>query len=261
MLFMLVMLPFLYAICLWMFHHQRKTFIELKKTKLPRRQSRGFMIVKKITDVLAEFNGRDMSAEQKEQIQKIRIAFSSINSSCYRGIYRDPLSAWTDANEKDPLAATDEQCARKKFRTINGIDRSSWNVIATAEYYNIELIDTLEDAREIFSRLEHPEQYEIVEVSCDGAGCEYQLLGYDIACWGGDHLSLVCDTAVMPQWHPPHETDLEELKKELSVLNEHLLFPTKESALRFRAYYLQKPWAEKETFTGQFCAIRITRVI
>ncbi|MCU0913800.1 MAG: hypothetical protein MUC88_04450 [Planctomycetes bacterium] len=143
-----------------------------------------------------------------------------------------------------------EKPARARFDEI--IDKSD-------DDYDNNLIERLADARDIFGRLENPTHWEIIEVRRDDFHIGPATLGFDIGCWSGAY-SIVADTILIPQWHPPAREDYAEVVRELSSLNEHLLFSRPEDAERYLAYYRSKSWAEKDVREGAFCLIQVDAV-
>jgi hypothetical protein len=123
--------------------------------------------------------------------------------------------------------------------------------------FDEDLLPTFSDALEVFSLLETPDEYEIVQLSRYPITNDRQFLGFDIGYWGGDHYSIICDSAVRPTWHPPQPESFESLAKELRDVNEHFLFQSCEAAERFRSYYRTQDWAETEFFPNQFCIIQV----
>lgn len=83
------------------------------------------------------------------------------------------------------------------------------------------------------------------------------VLGFDVGCWGGDHFSLICDSMVRPTWHPPSVDDFDALAEAVCALNEHFLFPSADTAARFRQRYMEFGWAENETVPGEFEVIQV----
>ncbi len=142
------------------------------------------------------------------------------------------------------------QRARWRFREIIGEDNPG-------EDYDEDMLPNLTVAQEVYLLLDDPDEYEIVIMSREPLGTDIRSLGFDIGYWGGDHFSLICDSVIMPVWHPPDPTDFNELADKLKGVNEHVLFQTCAEAEKFRSYYMTKRWAESETVPGEFCIIQI----
>jgi len=192
-------------------------------------------------------------AEYADKIREMQHAFASFVPANYRGTAREPLEAApSDVVELFELDGCDfqgEKPARARFDEI--IDKS--------DDYDNNLIERLADARDIFGWLENADRWEIIEVRRDGFDVGPTTLGFDIGCWSGAY-SIIADTILIPQWHPPAREDYAEVVRELSSLNEHLLFSRPEDAERYLAYYRSKSWAEKEGREGAFCIIQVDAI-
>jgi hypothetical protein len=125
------------------------------------------------------------------------------------------------------------------------------------------IVPTIENARELFTPLENPSEYEIVRLSQSSAdeACDHENdLGFDIGYWGSDSYSIICDSAIWPRWHGPPDDVLPELAKRLAELNSNCLFQTHKAADEFRSWYRQEDWAEEEGDPGEFCIIKIEAI-
>lgn len=202
--------------------------------------------------LLNQYHSSDIAKANKSYLQQIRSVLDFIDPSLYRGIGRIPLKPWSPQYKED----RDEITARMKFFEINGEDREEWDMYVGGYDYSKSLISTFEQAHEIYSHLISPKDYEIVHLSREVYEENFELLGYDIGCWGGE-FSLISDTIVMPRWHPPAPADLVELSSRVNILNKYVLFQTLREAQEFKQYYLSKSWAEAENSPGEFCIIQL----
>jgi hypothetical protein len=124
-----------------------------------------------------------------------------------------------------------------------------------------ECLPSLDDAVKVHALLDRPEDYELVLLERDLSGPGSSVLGYDVGYWASHHFSLICDTLVMPLWHPPQPEDFGELAELARRLNAHLLFPAAYAAAAFREWYVGKAGAETESEPGQFCVMRVSSPI
>ncbi len=184
-----------------------------------------------------------------------------------------PLEFWNkfddEISEKRVPDKYRGQKTRKKFAGFYREQRKDWLGYWPMPVMDLEWIPDLKHAHRIFQCLEKPQEYEIIEVSREPFSDRYHFLGYDVGYWGNNHFSLICDTVVMPMWHPAPPEALGELREKLSGLNKHVLFSTEEKAAAFREYYRSRAcqvpfqilaWAETEAYEGEFCIIRVASV-
>lgn len=220
-------------------------------------QKRGYALLKKPSLLLNQYETNWFAQEHIQTLHELRNAISFVKPSHYRGISREPLSPLLSLNA-EILKAFEEtggdmhsnQHARWRFREIIGKD-------TPVEDYDEDILPNLTVAQEVYTLLDNSDEYEIVVVAREPLEANIKSLGFDIGYWGGDHFSLICDSIIMPVWHPPDPADFNELGEKLQGLNEHVLFQTWAEAEKFRSYYVTKPWAEMETAPGQFCIIQI----
>ena len=118
-----------------------------------------------------------------------------------------------------------------------------------------------ETAVRIFQQLEKRNEHEIIKIflpkKIDNSD---NLLGYDIGYFGGECFSIICDSIVMPRWHPPVLEDLEILTKQTERLNKNMLFSDKGLAQEFYDYYIEQEWAEKPLCPGQIQIIGVSYI-
>jgi hypothetical protein len=218
---------------------------------LPPRQKRGFMIVRKTEGLLSEYFLDSVIQKNRAYLDDFKKKLIGLNAEVYRGISRYPLSPVDE--DKDGA----EIIASVRFAELINEDRSDWYLDEAGYSYNVDLIPSFEQAIETFRWLQRPEFHEIIEVTRDEFETDFEKIGFDIGYWGGDHFSIICDSVVMPRWHPPDPEDWDEVVAHASHLNTHLLFDRSVDAQTFREYYLSKDWAEEEGYPGEFCIIQI----
>ncbi|MHC4111229.1 MAG: hypothetical protein ACYSUY_09140 [Planctomycetota bacterium] len=197
-------------------------------------------------------------------LRQIRNALSFLEPRNYRGIAREPLEPWFSIDEELLKKGTStlvdlgrERSARKIFLKINGEDREEWDYYKNGWDYNKSLIKDLDTAKELYGVLNNPEEYEVIEISREIYGSDYDFLGFDVGYWRSGEFSMICDSVLMPRWHPPDPNDLPELAERVRYLNQHVLFSTTEEAEKFREFCNSKPWAETENQAGEFEIIQI----
>lgn len=221
-------------------------------------QESGYAIVKKAKILLSRYENGYFSGNNAEPLKELRTAFQFLDFSAYRGISRDPLASYPSTDENIVLAFREtgvdmdsDGLARKTMRYILGDE-------LRLDCDN-DLLSSLEQAQEVFELLDSPQEHEIIYLRRNKFDQTDRTLGYDIGYWGGDHYSLICDTVVMPTWHPPEPEDWGELAEKFKILNSNLLFSSPTEAEKFKAYYKTKEWAETET-NDEFCIIQVDEV-
>jgi hypothetical protein len=236
---------------------------------LPPRQTSGLMLVRKPEKLVLAHEADFIRRGVQEYLRSLRNALDFIDPKDYRGISREPLEAWSHSDEdhikrgvKTLIDLRRDEAARRKFLELNGVDRYDLSLYDHEDDHNLELIQDLSIAEELQKLVDSPEDFEIIEVARGNFGTKYKFLGFDIGYWGGDHFSIICDSAVMPKWHSPDPEYFDELSKELHSLNlnEHLLFSKPKDAENYRKYYRSQPWAEGEHPRGEFCIIQVAEV-
>lgn len=208
-----------------------------------------YLIVLKQTVNIERFEHSDFVRGNQDLYLKLRQSFSRFDHKRYRGISREPLDGYLSADEGKPDGVKVNRDARSRLSEI--VSQT------TPEYYDDCFIETIEDAESIYKMLDDQINWEIIGIRRDTFLNNPGTLGFDVGYWGGDHFSLIADTIVTPQWHPPDFEDSAELASQLSGLNEHLLFPTASAAAEFKAYYKSKSWAETEDKEGEFCIVQV----
>ena len=161
----------------------------------------------------------------------------------YRGISRDPLVPLSFG-----VADDYEPAARQRYAELAD---------AKPDDFVHDLLPSLAAARDVQRLLVAADRYEILRIRSGDFVPDPLTLGYDIGYWAGDHFSLICDSAVLPTWHPPQPEAFQSLVDALRALNTHFLFSTHEEAEAFRSYYCSQAWAETESESGEFCVIEV----
>jgi hypothetical protein len=181
-----------------------------------------YSIVRRMPEVLARYDASGFAQENAPLLRELRAALS-LDPCRYRGFARDPLTPLSSSQ----LPLVRPECFEARVRMGQLCDED-------------ERLTSVEAAREVMSFLD-PLQFEIVEFGSRSP------IGFDI---GDDEFSILADIAVTPRWYPPHPDDFASVAARLSVLNEHLLFPTAEKADDFLAFYRSRRWAEEGEFTA-----------
>jgi len=232
---------------------------------LPERQKRGFMLVRDAQSVFDDYEKTEVSQDKAEYLARIRNAVSFVNPAKYRGVARGAVEPWSSTDEKllqrGGSALMDlrvNEKARRRFLEVNGEDRDQWDYYGEGWDYNKALVADLRIMKELRAYLDAPDEYEIIEVARDACETDWELFGFDVGYWRSGNFSLICDSIVMPRWHPPLEDDLPGLAELLRSLNEHVLFSTVKDAQKFRDYYRTRDWAESEDLVGEFCIIQVS---
>jgi hypothetical protein len=193
------------------------------------------------------------------EVERLRQSLSFLNPIAYRGISRNPLSAFPIADiavlQKSNYHGVDiNPTAKLKMLELQGnppaIDDPD---------FDSSMLLSIEQAIEVNSVLDSDKRnnYEIIKISRQSKSRINSTLGYEIGYWGGDFFSLICDSAIWPMWHGPSWSDVPELAQQLKVLNKYLLFDDFNQAVAFRKWYKTKEWAETEFDEGEFCIIRV----
>jgi hypothetical protein len=215
----------------------------------------GWALMKMPGILNAAYEISPFAQRNRDEILRLRQAFTAVNPAAYRGIGRCPLSeipepdpGWVEATPPATLAARDHK-ARRVFLEILGGDHA-------CDHYPCSIVPTLPQARELLLMADDPEDYEIVRLSRDSLEGG-RVLGFDVGYWGGGNYSILCDSIIWPIWHPPVPAALAELAQYVEPLNSAMLFPDCASAERFRSFYLTQPWAETEGHPGEFAVIRV----
>jgi hypothetical protein len=219
--------------------------------------TQGYAVVLTALAASREYDASEFTRDNNDILRKLRSSLVEIKPAAYRGISRNPLSAYPELStseiddlERRGVDVRSNERARALLRQV---------AVLLHEDDPMEpfLITSREDARRVHGLLDDPQDYEIVSLYRDLRLAEEAIFGFDIGYWGGDHFSLICDTAVAPRWHPPDPSDWTELGERLRALNQHMLFSSPADANAFLAYYRTKSWAETESEPGEFCIIGV----
>jgi hypothetical protein len=177
-------------------------------------QTSGYLILRRPKALVAAYDLSMRKHQASKFFQRLCETLNPLPRSAYRGISRYPLKPLPSMDAQ--ILLTFEQsgcdvwtgcCARRRFLEMLG------DQIPESDF-DEDLLPNNAAAREIFSLLESPHEYELVYVArepfCDDADC----LGFDVGYWGGDHYSIICDSAVRPIWHPPQPECFDELARQ-----------------------------------------------
>jgi hypothetical protein len=213
----------------------------------------GYLIVRRPDVAASEYEHTEVARRNADLLHDLRRLAPDKRPSAYRGIGRFPLQPfWTD--DLEALAANGDD--------INADREARLRLLAAAEQHEDpdtvdHLLPTEALAVELLGLLDKPGDWEIVRVGREDDGSHAGLLGWDVG-WWPECYSLVSDSFVAPTWHGPDPEDFEKLTEQLAALNEFLLFPSPGDAMRFRAWYVTRPWAEHED--EPFVPIRVEAV-
>lgn len=190
----------------------------------------GYLIVQKIEaafktykDYINERPPHDLGNEEKlknrvylKYLKKIKKLVSDFNLLNYKGISRFPI------NPED------------------------FGISSEDEVFNDTVFIHLGTAKKILSQVENKDDYEIIKISSPEAVLNFDgFLGYDVGYFGGDGFSAICDSFIMPRWHPLAISQIDEFLSNIKSLNDNLLFPNEKLAQEFCDYYLRQDWAEE----------------
>jgi hypothetical protein len=194
-----------------------------------------------------------------ELFQRLCEALKPLPREAYRGSSRYPLMPFPSFDpeivrtfEEAGCDVTTEQAARRRLLALVGENDSPGDL-------DPDLLPNLAAADDVYSFLESPTEYEIVQLAREPFLADVNCLGFDVGYWGGDHYSIICDSAVRPLWHPPQPECFDELARQLRTVNESFLFPSAEGAAQFRSWYRTQSWAETEFRADDFCIIQVNK--
>jgi len=231
-------------------------------------ETQGYLIVLKPELVLRNYETSPWVKERMEKYPEarpaLRRAFSRFDPKAYRGIAREPLEAYDSLDPKQieeyRKAGVDMDANREARMRMYELHRDRIERLAYLSNEDEDLLGRIEEATEVYSLLEKPSDYEIIEVRRVEFTRSPSTLGLDIGHWYSDHFSLIADTIVIPTWHVPDAEVYGELASKLAALNENLLFDTPEDAAVFKEYCITKEWAETELEWAYFFIIQVDDV-
>src|SRR5205823_11483827 len=154
------------------------------------RQTSGYGILRKATPLVASYDASMVSHKAFDLFKSLCETLRQLPRTDYRGISRFPLQ---------PLPSTDPAILRSFEDT--GCDVHT-NYAARLHFLKIlddnipendfdeDLFGDYATAAEVFSLLESPDDYEIVQLVRDPFCNNAECLGFDIGYWGGDHYSI-----------------------------------------------------------------------
>jgi hypothetical protein len=223
------------------------------------RQASGYAIVRMPMALVRAYDESMRKHQAAELYQQLCETLKPLPREAYRGSSRFPLMPLPCLDpdilrtfEETGCDVKTEQAARRRFLALVERDDSP-------EDFDDDLLPNLAAARDVYSFLESPNAYEIVQLAREPFFADVDCLGFDVGYWGGDHYSIICDSAVRPLWHPPQPECFAELARQLETVNESFLFPGPEGAARFRSWYRTQHWAETESRPNEFCIIQVNQ--
>ncbi len=223
------------------------------------RQTSGYAIVRMPTPLVRAYDESMRTHQAAELFQQLCDTLKPLPRDAYRGVSRFPLMPLPSVDpeilrafEETGCDVKTEQAARRRFLVLLAGNEP-------ASDFDEDLLPNLAAARDVYSFLESPTHYEIVQLAREPFLADVDCLGFDVGYWGGDHYSIICDSAVRPLWHPPQPECFAELARELRTVNGAFLFPGAEGAARFRSWYRTQYWAETETRPDEFCIIQVNK--
>lgn len=163
---------------------------------------------------------------RSKYLEEIRNAFSFLELTNYRGISRYPLSSeGFELNHElaDDTLYFDKSVAQKVIEKINGV-------------------------------------YELIKISKLAKNGITDFLGFDIGYFGGDCFSAICDSVIMPRWHPVDVQNMKCFSSHIKKLNKNLLFETYKDAKLFYDFYIEQSWSEKPLYPEQIGIIKVCQV-
>jgi hypothetical protein len=219
------------------------------------RQTSGYAIVRMPTALVRAYDESMRTHQAAELLQRLCDTLKPLPREAYRGSSRFPLMPLPSLDpeilrtfEETGCDVKTEQAARRRFLALVGEDDSTGD-------FDPDLLPDLAAARDVYSFLESPTEYEIVQLAREPFLAGVDCLGFDVGYWGGVHYSIICDSAVRPLWHPPQPECFDELARELKMVNESFLFSSADGAAQFRSWYRTQYWAETEMRLDEFCII------
>jgi hypothetical protein len=127
-------------------------------------KKQGFVLLRRMRDLLNEYNSNKFAQENFGRLQKLRQAVGYIDPLSYRGISRYPLGPWSP-EDKDEV---NELSARKKIYEFMSQSGDEWNVPEE------NIIATLDQARLVHHNLLISERYEIVHISLEDIETQFE---------------------------------------------------------------------------------------
>src|ERR1700674_3031251 len=142
------------------------------------RQTRGYAIVRLPDRLIREYEDGPRGVQNAEIIRQLRAATPHVDPASYRGYDRELLEAYP----------TDEKM-RRAWRELgwqsNERARIRMGEITDdiPEHFDDDLLDSLDDAREVFELLDAPDEFEIILLERDVSSPVTAALGFDVGYW------------------------------------------------------------------------------
>ncbi len=212
---------------------------------VPEAQERGFLVVKQPSDWWAAFRASSSQADDADEYRAHLAHLHEVlgvRPDAYRGVDRVPinrsLGGYADAARgRLPERAKEIMAASELIWNRLGSEYPDWN-------FDADLVPDLTLAREVKALTKAPTAWEIIAVSRTfDDGASESSLGFDVAQWGGDHLSIVRESMLGPRHFGSSIDSLPELVPFAERLNATMLFDDVQDALAFRSWSLRQDWA------------------
>jgi hypothetical protein len=227
-------------------------------------RTRGHLVVLRAPEAFRVALARAASgvdrAGYEAYVRALWAALPTLAPADYRGVDRDPLEPIFETGVQTTPGVGPDWVAkvrmREGLRPASG-DPAFWRDL------DPDLIDDLALARDVLRQTDRPSEREVIVVQRDAAEAGSRTLGFDVASWGGDHLSLVRSVLLVPGAHGAPREEFDALRPHARRLNESRLFATRRDAEAYRAWVLSRPWAERDRGddpAGRFHAIRVDEV-
>lgn len=215
-----------------------------------------FALLQPADRILRSYLATIAAGENRKLIDELWASIAPHDPHHYRGIGcildglppapDDDMASWLEALHADPSDPLLE--ARLAIGCFSDDSDARYDLLHTARQVS-----------EVMALIPETETIQVVTVRRDEFVEAPTVLGFDVGYWGVDY-SIICDAAVAPQWHPPDPSDFRVLASLLVRLNENFLFSTYEAAQTFQERYSEFPWAEQETYPGEFAVIQLETV-
>jgi hypothetical protein len=223
------------------------------------KRSEALAVLQSADHLVASYLSTEQAQRHRHFIDQLWAEIAPRDPRSYRGIacILPGIPPSPDGNQASWLATLNVDLNDPLFHARLAVGRFTEHDLADT---NGDLLSTLEQVQQVLALAPSLDLLEAVAVRRNSFITGPSVLGFDVGYWGGDHYSIVCDSVVTPTWHPPQPDDFQLLASLLGSLNEHLLFPTADAAITFRSRYTQFPWAETESYPGEFEVVQLAAI-
>jgi hypothetical protein len=224
-----------------------------------KKKSEAFAVLQPTDRFIATYLATDQAQKHRQFIDQLWTEIAPHNPTSYRGIgcILPGILPALDRDDAQWLATLNVDLDDPLLKARLALSRLSEEDLADT---NGDLLFSLGHVRQVLVLAPESERLEAVLVRRQSFISQPSVLGFDVGYWGGDHYSILCDSVVTPTWHPPEPDAFETLASLLGSLNEHFLFSTPEVAAAFRYRYTQFPWAETESYPGEFEIVQLEAI-